>query len=297
MEQRLMVKRFLGTLLGIAALALSPETVTATSAQPIGNAHILCDNQVASVETRRGIPTYLLKSISLAETGRWDKVRQANVAWPWTVTALGKGNYFPDKASALEFVRFLQANAIFNIDVGCMQVNLYYHGDEFDSLEDAIDPATNVAYAAEFLESLYENTRSWTQAAAHYHSTTPERAQYYKRKVMKYWNQERKNDARQDRKAVDYARMAQLNEARQNKKKGYLNFDSRDGQSSQLAAWKSDSPAVPDMATAAAMRRAAKEAEWREKYRTTKLNKDAFAEKRRKQLDKWRLTRARTGDS
>lgn len=292
-----MVKRFLWIFLGLSTLAMTPAPARATSAQPIGNAHILCDNQVAYVESTRGIPAYLLKSISLAETGRWDKVRQANVAWPWTVTALGKGNYFPDKAAALEFVRYLRANAITNIDVGCMQVNLYYHGDEFDSLEDAIDPATNVAYAATFLESLYENTRSWTQAAAHYHSTTPERAQYYKMKVLKYWNQERKNDARQDRKAIDYARMAKLNEARQKQRDGYLSFDHSTVRGSQLAAWKDKSPAGHDMVTTAAMRRAAKEAEWQEKYRSTKQNKDAFAEKRRKQLEKWRLRRANTGNS
>ena len=36
-----------------------------------------------------------------------------------------------------------------------MQVNLYYHGDAFDNLAEALDPAHNVAYAGTFLKKLY----------------------------------------------------------------------------------------------------------------------------------------------
>jgi soluble lytic murein transglycosylase-like protein len=54
-----------------------------------------------------------------------------------------------------------------NIDVGCMQVNLGYHGKAFADLEAAFDPATNVAYAARFLSELFSKRRSWALAVGY----------------------------------------------------------------------------------------------------------------------------------
>ena len=77
----------------------------------------------------------------------------------------------------------LQDRGIRNIDVGCMQINLAYHGDAFDSIEDALDPETNVTYGAKFLRNLYEQKRDWIKAAMAYHSSVPTKAQRYKRKL------------------------------------------------------------------------------------------------------------------
>ncbi len=292
-----MVRRFVLILAVFTAAFIGNRPASAESNQVIGNAWKLCDTHVARTEAVKGIPRHLLRAIALAETGRWDKAQQANVAWPWTVMALGRGTFFPDKKSALEFVRYLQANAITNIDVGCMQINLHYHGGAFASLEQAIDPAANVAYAARYLKGLYKSTRSWTQAAGYYHSTTPQRAQAYKMKVLKYWNQERTFASREDRKAIDYARMAKLNASHKEQKRLTLNGARTDIAGTQLAAWRKNDPKGHDMATRAAMRRASKIAQWREKYLSDGLGASAetFAVKRRKQLEKWRLTKAHSG--
>lgn len=129
------------------------------------------------------MPPNLLSAISLVESGRWDKARGARVAWPWTVMAEGRGRYLPSKQEAIAEVRRLQAKGVRNIDVGCMQVNLHWHGENFDSLEQAFDPRANAAYAAEFLTNLHAETGNWDTAAAYYHSRTPERADYYSGKV------------------------------------------------------------------------------------------------------------------
>lgn len=63
----------------------------------------------------------------------------------------GKGRYFATKEEAVRAVKKLQAQGVKSIDVGCMQINLAYHGDAFDSIEDALDPETNVTYGAKFL--------------------------------------------------------------------------------------------------------------------------------------------------
>jgi len=293
-----MVKWLLVIVVSLITAVLTPFLVSAAPAQVIGNAWKLCDSQTQQLEQKKGIPRYLLKSISLAETGRWDRKKQANVAWPWTVTALGVGNYFQNKVKALKYVRFLQANAITNIDVGCMQVNLYYHGDSFASLEDAMDPATNVTYAAKFLKGLYQTNRSWTKAAGFYHSKTPKHAQGYKLKVLKYWKQQRQLAGREDRKAVDRQRMAKLNTHYKQQKLEALNGTSTNVHSYQLDAWRNGDKKNHNMETLATMRRASNSAQWKEKYPhdgREKTGKD-FADKRRRQLDKWRVTRMSSSD-
>ena len=54
--------------------------------------------------------------------------------------AEGRGRYLPSKEAAIAEVQALKAKGITNIDVGCMQVNLYYHGSNFDDLNEAFDP-------------------------------------------------------------------------------------------------------------------------------------------------------------
>ena len=147
-----------------------------------------CRQQTGILERKQGIPTHLLTAISLAETGRWDPERRALFAWPWTVTSQGKGRYYETKAKAISAVKSLQAAGVESIDVGCMQVNLYYHPRAFKSLEDAFNPEINIGYASHFLKSLYENTKSWQEAAAHYHSTNPGKNRGYQEKVMKLWS-------------------------------------------------------------------------------------------------------------
>ena len=44
-----------------------------------------------------------------------------------------------------------------NIHAGCIQINLGYQGHAFDSLQEALDPAHNVANAAQLLKSLYRD--------------------------------------------------------------------------------------------------------------------------------------------
>ena len=287
-----MVKRLIVIITALTTTLFGARTGLATTEQAIGNAWVLCDSNIAHVEQKNGIPKHLLKAISLAETGRWDRVRQANVAWPWTVMARGKGNYFPDKAAALDFVQQLKAQGVSNIDVGCMQVNLYYHGGAFASLEQALDPAANVAYAASYLTGLYKTARSWTRAAGYYHSTSPDRSRAYKLKVMKYWNEERRNASLLDRGSIDHARTAQLNKALKKRKMAAATTASEN----QLSAWRNGASGGHDMATRATMRRAQKKAQWRARYPSSgsKSNASTFEEKRIQQLQKWRMTRPRT---
>ncbi len=95
------------------------------------------------------------------------------------------------RQQAVDHVRALRARDVRNIDVGCMQVNLYHHPRAFANLDEAFDPARNLAYAADFLARLRVEARSWTRAIGRYHSNTPVYGNRYRRKVLKAWREER----------------------------------------------------------------------------------------------------------
>jgi len=144
-----------------------------------------CARLTARAERAHGLPTHLLTAISKVESGRWHAPSGAVLAWPWTVTAGGEGRFLPSKKAAIAEVERLRARGVHNIDVGCMQVNLGYHPEAFASLEEAFDPAQNVAYATRFLRDLKARWGSWTRAVGNYHSNTPTLSGRYRVKVFR----------------------------------------------------------------------------------------------------------------
>jgi hypothetical protein len=171
-------------------------TNAAAATFPVNGAKHLktCKNATEQSEKTFRLPKRLLNAISLAETGRWHKKSKEIIAWPWTVYSEGRGRYLPTKEAAIAEVKALKAKGVKNIDVGCMQVNLYWHPDAFDNLQDAFDPITNATYAAGLLKKLQGDTRSWTLAVAYYHSQTKKYYVPYRKKVLKIWQTERRKD-------------------------------------------------------------------------------------------------------
>ena len=137
----------------VAAVVFAALSVSPAASKPRDTAG-LCQRATAGQEAARRIPRKLLHAISIAESGRWDKNRRENIAWPWTVTSGGKGRYLPTKQAAIRAVRKLKRQGVRNIDVGCMQINLHYHPHAFESLQSALDPVTNANYASAHLRQL-----------------------------------------------------------------------------------------------------------------------------------------------
>ena len=186
----------------LTAVGTLPANATSVIAKSPEYAAV-CTEAVAAAEREHRLPKRLLAAISLTESGHWHKEKKEMIAWPWTVYAEGRGRYLPNKAAAVKEVRMLKAKGVTNIDVGCMQVNLYYHPEAFEDLESALDPTQNTHYAAQLLKSLRDESRSWNLAIAHYHSRNSKFYVPYRQKVMKIWRKER-------RKATD----ARMNAAR-----------------------------------------------------------------------------------
>jgi hypothetical protein len=179
--------RFLaGPLLALVAILWpSPPAV----ADPIADAVDVCGALAEQTERAEGIPPGLVHAVALAESGRWLAERGYTQAWPWTITAGADSFYLASKEDALRKVRELRAAGRSNIDVGCMQVNLGYHSDAFGSLDEALEPASNVAYGARYLKRLRLQTRSWARATARYHSNDPDRGGAYRDKVYRLWHE------------------------------------------------------------------------------------------------------------
>ena len=177
----------------LLAGSLSPSPAVASpeaAAAPDGGQ--FCRAAIAVAEKSSQIPEDLLQAIAVTESGRWNKAADAVTPWPWTVMAEGRGRYFRNKSDAVREVEKLQARGIRNIDVGCMQVNLGFHGKAFASLEQAFDPIHNIAYAAAFLTHLRAREKSWSRAVRFYHSATFEKREPYGRKVIATWQDMRR---------------------------------------------------------------------------------------------------------
>lgn len=146
-----------------------------------------CLDAAGAAERAWTLPPDLIHAIGRVESGRYDRATGRVSPWPWTVNANGTGYWFASRAEAVAFVQTLQARGVRLIDVGCFQVDLFYHPAAFSSLEQAFDPAANADYAARFLTVLRGRTGSWPAAIAGYHSGLAPEGESYRQKVMGQW--------------------------------------------------------------------------------------------------------------
>ncbi|MDO5386275.1 MAG: transglycosylase SLT domain-containing protein [Pseudomonadota bacterium] len=159
---------------------------------------LVCKNAALKYEEKYQIKEHLLTTITNVETGRWNAEKKQTLGWPWTINAQGKGHFFKTKAEAVKAVKALQAKGVKSIDVGCMQINLKFHGKNFKSVEEALDPYKNVEYGAKYLKKLYKaKGNDWFKAAMAYHSNVLKKALRYKKKlVVAYAKVKKQNDGK-----------------------------------------------------------------------------------------------------
>jgi hypothetical protein len=141
----------------------------------------MCDRAAEQAAKTSGVPIEILFAITRVETGR----QQSNGVqpWPWAVNHGGEGFWFEDANQAITYANEQLALGEENFDVGCFQINMHWHGENFATLEEAFDPQSNAAYAAHFLSELYKTEGGWAEAVAAYHSRSPAEAETYLAKV------------------------------------------------------------------------------------------------------------------
>jgi hypothetical protein len=142
----------------------------------------MCEAAARDAAAETGVPLKVLEAIALAESGRdYGGTRRP---WPWTVNFGGPGFWYDSSEEAQLAISERQAVGTTNFDVGCFQINHRWHGDAFETMAQMFDPAANARYAARFLLQLYQETGSWPDAAAAYHSRTPEHADAYRERFL-----------------------------------------------------------------------------------------------------------------
>ncbi|MEO0761581.1 MAG: lytic transglycosylase domain-containing protein, partial [Pseudomonadota bacterium] len=143
-------------------------------------AAVSCLEAADRAARRHGVPLPLMAAIALVESGR------GGTAWPWTLNVAGDGRYFEDREAARRALDGVLAGGGRNVDVGCFQINLRWHGDAVADPAMLLDPVVNADYAADFLARLFAEAGDWSRAAGHYHSRTPSLARTYRARVSAY---------------------------------------------------------------------------------------------------------------
>ncbi len=130
-----------------------------------------CEKAIAAAEKKYGLPPFILRAISITESGRNHKPS------PWAMNIMGKSHFAagPDEVEAI--VNHYGPGS--SIDIGCAQVNLRWHARRFDDWRSLIDPEVNADYAAFYLLELRRETGSWGRAVSAYHSRTNWRGANY----------------------------------------------------------------------------------------------------------------------
>lgn len=136
-----------------------------------------CSTLSRMIEIEEGLPPLLLSAITFIESSDM----------PWVIGVEGASHRFQTKQGALEKIKQLKAKGRKNFDIGCMQINHFYHKDKFLSEDDMINPIRNIRYAAHLLKELKAETGSWEKAVSYYNSRNLKYSASYAQKVYQHW--------------------------------------------------------------------------------------------------------------
>lgn len=146
----------------MAASIFSGLSMTGTPAS--AEVQNVCEQEMVAAARQYHVPLGVLYAVGLTETGR------RNSLYPYALNIEGAAEFPPSAAAAKADVLKARKQGKKLIDIGCMQINQYYHGSKFTSLDQMLQPRANVRYAARFLKELRQRQGSWTMAVARYHA-------------------------------------------------------------------------------------------------------------------------------
>jgi len=134
------------------------------ASSPCGAGDLPCEREMARASAASGVPLNVLYSVGLTETGHRGELG------PYDMNVDGREVHSDSLAQAMTQFATAKAEGAKFIDVGCMQINVHFHGQDFRSLAEMFEPAANVDYAANFLKTLRAQEGSWTLAVARYNA-------------------------------------------------------------------------------------------------------------------------------
>lgn len=156
----------------------TPVRAPAYSAAPSTGASLssgVCEREIQAAAAKYGVPEGILYSVGLTETGRKGSLSA------YAMNVEGKAYFPPSQQAAMTTFYDAKRQGRKLIDIGCMQINHHFHGENFSSPEEMFEPKRNVEYAAKFLRNLHDKHETWTMAVARYHAgpnNNPAQKQY-----------------------------------------------------------------------------------------------------------------------
>lgn len=148
------------TALLIAALTTSLGLAQAAPAAPLGR----CEAAMERASARYGVPLAILYAVGLTETGGNGTLQ------PLAMNGGGESYVAASPVDGERKLGEFTRRGVTLVDLGCMQINYRWHGDQFASVAQMFDPERNVDYAARFLAQLKQQYGNWTMAAARYNA-------------------------------------------------------------------------------------------------------------------------------
>lgn len=154
--------------------------------------HALENSVWSTAADYAGINVSTLYGIALQETGmRW---RDGSFRpWPWTLNVNKSKNgvkagprRYANKQAAEQALTGLIRQGIRNVDVGIMQVNLYWHGDKAPNDLALLDPKTNITVAAGYLKNLRMKNDIRKTVADYHAPTNAVRGNSYANRVKRF---------------------------------------------------------------------------------------------------------------
>lgn len=149
-----------------------------------------------TVAQQYGVPADVLYAIALTESRQTLGPGIAR-PWPWTANVQGKPYYFRSRQEMSAFLNNLLRQGNRKFDIGLMQISWRHHGHRFNSLDQAIDPLTNLQAGAAYLRYLTRK-QGLEKAIGMYHTGEAgpvSRQQHYKRMVYSSLEEIRKGRA------------------------------------------------------------------------------------------------------
>jgi hypothetical protein len=138
-----------------------------------------CTASVAEAERIFGIPEGLLQAMAINESG------VKGQPYPWALNLGGQVVYAGNLDAAQKLLDDRRSKGRKNLFAGCMQLSVFHHASNFGSLRDLLQPKRNVAYAAKYLATHYEDYSDWEAAVRRYQGGKARQSAAYFCKVLR----------------------------------------------------------------------------------------------------------------
>jgi hypothetical protein len=150
----------------------------------------LQNTQWWAIARQRQIDPYILYAVALVESANSDD-HATITPWPWAINKSGKSIISASKQDAQRILANTIAEGNRHIDIGMMQINLYWHGHKVAKPEQLLNPITNLEIGAKLLaEAIQSSPNNLELGIGRYHSwQNAQAAVQYGQRVIALANQ------------------------------------------------------------------------------------------------------------